>query len=197
MRTALRAWQHAAALGALARLGAAPETVHDEALVPLGGLRLDQHRYSGRPATHLLHHLAQTGALACGVSVGEHAALCFSLGEALPRARLLVNTTSLGMKGQPALEIDVGLLPAQAVVADLVYVPLDTPLLAAARARGLHTCPQEAWSKYTKIVLPHIGAGAEEMMVCSMALGWADESAPVNGMPTPREPVEAFTRWVE
>lgn len=85
MRTALRAWQHAAALGALARLGAAPETVHDEALVPLGGLRLDQHRYSGRPATHLLHHLAQTGALACGVSVGERAALCFSLGEALPR----------------------------------------------------------------------------------------------------------------
>lgn len=61
------------------------------------------------------------------------------LGEVLPRARLLVNTTSLGMKGQPALEIDVGLLPAQAVVADLVYVPLDTPLLAAARARGLRT----------------------------------------------------------
>ena len=62
-----------------------------------------------------------------------------ALGEVLPRARLLVNTTSLGMKGQPALEIDVGLLPEQAVVADLVYVPLDTPLLTAARARGLRT----------------------------------------------------------
>lgn len=62
-----------------------------------------------------------------------------ALGEALPRAQLLVNTTSLGMKGQPALEIDVGLLPAQATVADLVYVPLDTPLLTAARARGLRT----------------------------------------------------------
>jgi shikimate dehydrogenase len=62
-----------------------------------------------------------------------------ALGEVLPRARLLVNTTSLGMKGQPALEIDVGLLPAQATVADLVYVPLDTPLLAAARGRGLRT----------------------------------------------------------
>ena len=57
----------------------------------------------------------------------------------LPRAGLLVNTTSLGMHGQPALEIDVGLLPQQAVVADLVYVPLETPLLAAARARGLKT----------------------------------------------------------
>ena len=52
---------------------------------------------------------------------------------------LLVNTTSLGMQGQPALEIDVGRLPSQAVVADLVYVPLETPLLTTARARGLRT----------------------------------------------------------
>ena len=51
----------------------------------------------------------------------------------------LVNTTSLGMKGQPPLELDVGRLPSHAVVADLVYVPLDTPLLAASRARGLKT----------------------------------------------------------
>jgi shikimate dehydrogenase len=57
----------------------------------------------------------------------------------LPRAGLLVNTTSLGMRGQPPLELDVGLLPSQAVVADLVYVPLETPLLAAARVRGLKT----------------------------------------------------------
>jgi shikimate dehydrogenase len=55
----------------------------------------------------------------------------------LPRAGLLVNTTSLGMHGQPPLEVDVGLLPPHAVVADLVYVPLQTPLLSAARARGL------------------------------------------------------------
>ena len=58
---------------------------------------------------------------------------------ALPRAKLLVNTTSLGMKGQPPLEIDVAALPADAVVADLVSVPLHTPLLSAARARGLRT----------------------------------------------------------
>ncbi len=61
------------------------------------------------------------------------------LAEALPRAALLVNTTSLGMKGQPALEIDVGLLPSHAVVVDLVYVPLQTALLSAAQARGLKT----------------------------------------------------------
>ena len=57
----------------------------------------------------------------------------------LPRAGLLVNTTSLGMAGQPPLDVDVAPLPARAVVADLVYVPLLTPLLAAARARGLRT----------------------------------------------------------
>ena len=62
-----------------------------------------------------------------------------ALGDILPRTGLLVNTTSLGMKGQPPLELDVGRLPSHAVVADLVYVPLDTPLLAAARAHGLKT----------------------------------------------------------
>jgi shikimate dehydrogenase len=62
-----------------------------------------------------------------------------TIGEALPRAGLLVNTTSLGMHGQPALELDTSLLPSHALVADLVYVPLETPLLAAARARGLQT----------------------------------------------------------
>ena len=62
-----------------------------------------------------------------------------AIGGLLPRAGLLVNTTSLGMHGQPALELDVGLLPSHAVVADLVYVPLQTPLLAAAGARGLKT----------------------------------------------------------
>ncbi|MFO1107556.1 MAG: shikimate dehydrogenase [Bradyrhizobium sp.] len=59
--------------------------------------------------------------------------------ELLPRAGLLVNTTSLGMHGQPRLEIDVALLPDDAVVAELVYVPLQTELLAAAAARGLKT----------------------------------------------------------
>jgi shikimate dehydrogenase len=62
-----------------------------------------------------------------------------TIGDLMPRAGLLANTTSLGMHGQPALEVEVGFLPSQAVVADLVYVPLRTPLLAAAQARGLKT----------------------------------------------------------
>ena len=62
-----------------------------------------------------------------------------AISDLLPRLQLLVNTTSLGMHGQGALEIDVSLLPSHAVVADIVYVPLQTPLLVAARARGLKT----------------------------------------------------------
>ena len=68
-----------------------------------------------------------------------HAIAWEKISEVMPRAGLLVNTTSLGMHGQPALELDVSPLPSHATVADLVYVPLETPLLAAARARGLST----------------------------------------------------------
>lgn len=69
-------------------------------------------------------------------------------------------------------------------------------LMIAARVRGLHTCPQAAWNHYAKVVLPFIGASADEMLVCGMALGYADESAAVNSFRTPREPAENFTRWV-
>ena len=55
---------------------------------------------------------------------------------ALEGAGLLVNTTSQGMSGQPPLSIDLSGLPRQAIVCDIVYVPLETPLLAQARARG-------------------------------------------------------------
>lgn len=59
------------------------------------------------------------------------------LPEWLPRARLLVNATTLGMRDQPPLDIDLSPLPADAVVNDLVYAPLETGLLTAARRRGL------------------------------------------------------------
>ncbi len=62
--------------------------------------------------------------------------------QVLPRAGLLVNTTSLGMKGQPELDVDVNLLSGEAIVADLVYVPLQTVLLNAAQARGLKTADE-------------------------------------------------------
>lgn len=61
------------------------------------------------------------------------------LNVALPRAALLVNASSLGMTGQPSLDLDLLPLPDDAIVYDLVYAPLETPLLKAAHARDLDT----------------------------------------------------------
>jgi shikimate dehydrogenase len=62
-----------------------------------------------------------------------------ALGPVVPHAQLLVNTTSLGMAGQPPLTTDLSHMPHGAAVADIVYVPLQTPVLAAAAAQGLRT----------------------------------------------------------
>ncbi|RBP16377.1 shikimate dehydrogenase [Roseiarcus fermentans] len=62
-----------------------------------------------------------------------------NLPELLPGADCLVNTSTLGMAGQPPLAIDLRTLPPDAVVSDIVYVPLRTSLIEAARARGLRT----------------------------------------------------------
>ena len=70
-------------------------------------------------------------------------------------------------------------------------------IMVAARGHGLHTCPQAAWNGFHKLILPHIGAGPDEMLVCGMSLGYADESALVNGFHTPRVPVSEFTHWLE
>lgn len=68
-------------------------------------------------------------------------------------------------------------------------------IMIAARARGLDTCPQAAWNSYASIILPHIGAGDDEMLVCGMALGYADSDALVNTFRTPRAEPEDFTVW--
>lgn len=62
-----------------------------------------------------------------------------SMTDPLPPADLLVNSSPLGMTGKPPLEIDLAPLPQNSVVYDIVYAPLDTPLLLAARERGLAT----------------------------------------------------------
>ena len=70
-------------------------------------------------------------------------------------------------------------------------------VMVAARARGLHTCPQAAWNSFSKIIMPHVGAGENEMLVCSMSLGYADEAALVNTFQTTRVDAKTFTHWVE
>lgn len=70
-------------------------------------------------------------------------------------------------------------------------------LMIAARAHGLHTCPQAAWNSFANIIKPHIGAGANEFLVCGMALGYAELSDPVNTFHTPRVVVNEFTTWLD
>jgi nitroreductase len=70
-------------------------------------------------------------------------------------------------------------------------------VMLAARARGLHTCPQAAWLEFSQIVHAHIGAGPGEMLVCGMSMGHADPNEKVNSFHTPRVPVEEFTRWLD
>jgi len=94
----------------------------------------------GIASVHLVNRTASRAqALAAQFGDKVRPAAWDAIPDLLPRAKLLVNTTSLGMRGQPPLELDVARLPADAVVADLVYVPLVTPLLAAAKARHLAT----------------------------------------------------------
>jgi shikimate dehydrogenase len=92
----------------------------------------------GVPRIHLVNRtLDRAQALAQRFGATVVPAPWQEAGPLLGTAGLLVNSTSLGMKGQPPLAIDIARLPANAVIADLVYVPLVTPLLADARARGL------------------------------------------------------------
>jgi shikimate dehydrogenase len=94
----------------------------------------------GIKRVHLANRtFARARAIATQFGTNVHPVTLDVIDDLLPRTGLLVNTTSLGMQGQPPLKLDVGLLPPSAIVSDLVYVPLQTPLLARAQARGLKT----------------------------------------------------------
>jgi nitroreductase len=70
-------------------------------------------------------------------------------------------------------------------------------IMVAARARGLDTCPQAAFTQFHRIIEAHIGAAPDEMVVCGMSLGHADPAAVENTLVTEREPVAGFTHFVE
>ena len=70
-------------------------------------------------------------------------------------------------------------------------------IMIAARARGLDTCPQAAFTQYHRIISEHIGAGANEQVVCGMSLGYADPDAIENTLVTERDPVSAFARFLD
>lgn len=69
-------------------------------------------------------------------------------------------------------------------------------LMLAAQVRGLATCPQAAWNGFSSIILPHLGAGDQEMLVCGMAIGYPETQAVVNTYYTPREDAANFITWL-
>lgn len=68
-------------------------------------------------------------------------------------------------------------------------------VMIAARAMGLDTCPQAAWTQYHRVIKQELGYPDNEMLVCGMSLGYADTSAIENTLRTEREPVASFTRF--
>jgi nitroreductase len=68
--------------------------------------------------------------------------------------------------------------------------------MIAARAHGLDTCAQAAFNEFHRIILPHIGAGPEQMLVCGMALGYADNQHPISQLRTEREPASQFAQFL-
>lgn len=68
-------------------------------------------------------------------------------------------------------------------------------IMIAARGRGMDTCPQQAFSRFHKVIESVLGLPETERVLCGMALGWADPDAPVNRLQTEREPVDGFTRF--
>ena len=70
-------------------------------------------------------------------------------------------------------------------------------LMVAARARGLDTCPQAAFTQFHRIIARHLALAPQEMVVCGMALGHADPTAIENTLHTEREPVSGFARFLQ
>ena len=69
-------------------------------------------------------------------------------------------------------------------------------IMVAARARGLHTCPQAAFTQFHRIICPHIGAPENEQLVCGMSLGHADPGAVENTLATERASVSSFAHFL-
>jgi len=70
-------------------------------------------------------------------------------------------------------------------------------LMVAARGLGLDTCPQAAWTPFHRLIMPALGAAANEQLVCGMSLGYRDPDAIENTLVTEREPVANFVKFIE
>lgn len=87
--------------------------------------------------------------------------------------------------------IDRSMLPAQwGDIGGLIQT-----IMLLARDYGLHTCPQQAWVSWQRTLRAFLDLPDELMLFCGMALGYADEAAPINSWRSPREPLDAFATF--
>jgi len=70
-------------------------------------------------------------------------------------------------------------------------------IMVAARGRGLDTCPQAAFTQYHRVIAQQLGLPENEMVVCGMALGWADPGKVENSLITEREKIDMFARFID
>jgi nitroreductase len=70
-------------------------------------------------------------------------------------------------------------------------------VMIAARARGLHTCPQAAFTQFHELIGEELQLAPGQMLVCGMSLGWADPAAVENSLVTERAPVAEFSRFLD
>lgn len=122
--------------------GWAGETDHSLVLGAGGAARGIVHGLLSRGVPRITvanRSLGKAEAMATEFGARVHAAGLGEVGSALPSVDLLINTTALGMTGQPPLELNLDGLKATAIVSDIVYVPLETDLIVQAAARGHRT----------------------------------------------------------
>jgi nitroreductase len=127
-------------------------------------------------------------------AVGEQLYAAIGVPRADKAARYRQYARNFELFGAPVglfFSIDRSLGPAQ--WSDLGGLVQTVMLLA--RAHGLHTCPQESWASWYRTVGAFLGLPAEYILFCGMALGHADEQAPINTWRSPREPLEAFASF--
>jgi nitroreductase len=70
-------------------------------------------------------------------------------------------------------------------------------IMVAARARGLHTCPQAAFTQFHRLIAEELAFKPGQMLVCGMALGYADPAAVENSLVTERAAVSEFAHFIE
>ena len=129
----------------------------------------------------------------------------FDIGERLYASIGVARDDAPGRRGQFARNFDFFGAPAALLCfvdrrmgppqwADLGMY-LQTVMLLL-RERGLHSCPQEAWSLYHRTVRAFVSAPTEWLLFCGMAIGYEDPAAPVNAIESPRLAFEDFAAWV-